>query len=636
MARNGRARMKCSCASQPIKAGDTHRRTQGQLLRDLEQHGCVGLMRLLTGANGLPLLLMAARAFLCQELAQLLYRCLQENPEQTPDNCTLVLDIFQQLSSPQLYSSPGAGSRWDRSTMVAPGKRLETKASRQRAVWESPAEGENEGLTQKKARCCRDYAACSVGLGCSVDDRGSFTRGVAYLVAGGKRQALWGGRATRRCSTAAHPRGTPPSRRRAQRLIEEQRQIIRDEEARQLAVKRQREEEEHRRRLEAEVERQRAEDRAAEMLAQRRRQFEEERRARQREEQQRSQQARLSLEDGLTHAALRHDREALTTLNESLRLDPTLRRAWSARGVVRQRLGDLVGALEDFHEAVRRNPGDVVSWFQCGRLHAGRQEHLLAIDAFSAVLRLEPNNQEAYRQRGLCYGLNNDAEKAIADQTKVIELAPDDPWAYYYRANLHRLCNNFDLALCDYTAAIERNRNGNRGLAGAYRGRGMLFLHGQKFELALVDLSRALDLDPHDLAAQRVRGSVYLRNCDWNKALLDAESLIQHDAHDRAALKLRGQAYMGLSEYQRAEEDFTHVLQKGRDAETFYLRARAKVHLGDIQEAIFDCNDATALNPRLACAFYLRGKLNLRTGFRISGLDDCRTAHELDPQYPMP
>lgn len=66
------------------------------------------------------------------------------------------------------------------------------------------------------------------------------------------------------------------------------------------------------------------------------------------------------------------------------------------------------------------------------------------------------------------------------------------------------------------------------------------------------------------------------------------------------------------------------------------ISARVKVYLGDVQEAIFDCNEAAALDPRLASAFYLRGKLNLREGYRLSGLADCRTAHELDPQFPLP
>jgi tetratricopeptide (TPR) repeat protein len=299
-------------------------------------------------------------------------------------------------------------------------------------------------------------------------------------------------------------------------------------------------------------------------------------------------------------------------------------------------MGDPAGALDDFHEAVRGDPNDVHSWLQCGELHAERREHRQAIDAFTAALRLDPRNVEAYRQRGLCYARCDDVDMGIADQTKVIEMSPNDPRAYSERANLYRLRNEIGRAFSDYTAAIDRDQGNNHRLAAAYRGRGMLYLHWQIYNRALKDLTRALEMDPSDSAALRSRSTAHLRLGEWDNAVVDADELIRIHPGDSAAYKLRGQAYMGLEDYRRAHEDFTRALEVSRDAETYYLRACAKVYLGDIKEAIFDCNDATAINPRLADAFYLRGRLNLREGFRVSGLADCRTAHELDEHYPLP
>lgn len=603
---------------------DTRRRTEGQLLRDLEQHGCVGLMRLLTRAGGLPLLLMAARAFLCQELAQLLYYCLQETPEQTPDNCTLVLETLHELSRPRF------------------------------SLWRSPKR-QQAGRTGKtpvppvgpaRRRSFPSVAYASGSFSAARTPRGPWalvsvlTIAAALLI--GVPVWLLAENAQRyqseRQRTDAQRQRLRNEQRRIdeehQRLIETQRRIAHEEQARQQALRRQRQEAERRRLIEAEEEGRLAAEQAEAQREEQRRRLAEARQARLREKQRKREQARFALEDGLTHSALRQDREALTTLSEALRLDPNLQGVWSARGAVRRRMGDPAGALEDYHEAVRHNPRDACAWFQCGELHTERSEYPQAIDAFTAALRLEPNNVPAYRQRGLCYSRSDDVDKAIADQTKAIELATHDPWAYYHRANLHRLRNDLDRAWNDYTAAIERSKS--RGLAGAYRGRGMISLHWEKNNQAIEDLTRALNLDPSDRAAQRARCLAYLQNREWTNALLDADGLIQHDSEDCAAYKLRGQAHMGLKDYQHAHEDFSRVLRMRRDAETFYLRARAKVHLGDYQEAIFDCNDATAINPRLACAFYLRGKLNMREGYRISGLTDCRTAHELDPHFPLP
>ncbi|HEY7329939.1 MAG TPA: tetratricopeptide repeat protein [Gemmataceae bacterium] len=611
---------------------DTRRRTEGQLLRDLEQQGCVGLMRLLTGSGGLPLLLMAARAFLCQELAQLLYFCLQEFPEQTPDDCTLVLETLQELSRPNfsLWRSPALAATQDKRETPVHWSRLKIDPAKKWRGGTSPRSAPKRSPRSRTASTPRaSWALISV-----LTIAAALLVGVPIwlLVENAQRYAN-----ERQRVAAQHQRLRGEQRRieeERQRLIEAQRRIDREERARQQALQRQREETERRLRMQAEAERLRAAERAEVEREEQQRRIANERRARLHELQQKRERARMALEDGLTHSALRQDREALTTLSEALRLDPDLPSAWSVRGAVRRRLGDRAGSLEDFQEAVRRNPRDASAWFQCGELHAEQGEYPQAIDAFTSVLRLEPNNLPAYRQRGLCYSRNDEVGKALADQTKAIELAPGDPWAYYDRANLHRLRNDLTLAWDDYTAAIDRGNT--RGLAGAYRGRGMIALYRQNYNQAIKDLTRALDLDPLDSAAVRARSQAYLQNGEWTNALLDADGLIQHDAEDSAAYKVRGQAYMGLKDYQHAHDDFSRVLRMRRDAETFYLRARAKVYLGDIQEAIFDCNDATAINPRLACAFYLRGTLNMRGGYPISGLADCRTAHALDPQYPLP
>lgn len=621
---------------------DTRRRTEGQLLRDLEQHGCVGLMRLLTTGAGLPLLLTAARALVCQELAHLLYRCLQENPEQTPDRCTLVLDSLHELSSPRfsIWRSPALPVS-AAPVMPVHWSRLESGSHRGQRGRPSPRQRPDRSVGPRYVSCRKQRAPVA-------NPRASWALAAVLMIGlvlmivlpiwlllenaqryEGERQRVMAER--QRIRNERHR-----VEEERQRLIDAQRQTARQEAARQHALQQQREVEERRRRLEAEEERQRAEERAVQLREEQRRRQEQERRALLREKQQRLQRAQAALEEGLTYAALRKDEEALAAFTETILLDPNLSRAWSARGVVRRRMGDFVGALEDFRETVRRDPGNVRCWFQCGELHTARREYRPAIEAFSSVLRRDPDNIEAYRQRGLCHAGNDDVENALADQTKAITLAPTDPWAYFYRADLHRRRNHLVRAFEDYTAAIDRDPTHLRGLAGAYRGRGMLSLHWRNYEQAIRDLTRALELDPADTAALRARGTAYLHRGDWNKSLTDADGLLRQHADDNAAYKLRGQAYLALGEYRRADEDLTRAVRGGGDAETYYLRACVKVRLGDFKAAIFDCNDATSINPRLASAFYLRGKLNLHEGYRLSGLDDCRTAHELDPQFPLP
>ncbi len=164
----------------------------------------------------------------------------------------------------------------------------------------------------------------------------------------------------------------------------------------------------------------------------------------------------------------------------------------------------------------------------------------------------------------------------------------------------------------------------------------MIHFDRKEYARAIPDLTRALEFEPADTAARQARALAYLKGGEGNKALLDAIAAIAHDPENIEAYKLRGQAYLALRDYRKAHKDFTRVIRQNGDAEAYYLRARTKAELGDIIEAIYDCNNATAINPRLADAFFLRGTLRLKGGNLLRGLADRRKAHDLDPRFPLP
>lgn len=641
---------------------DTRRRTEGQLLRELEEQGCVGLMRVLTGAAGLPLLVMAGRAFVSQGLGQLLYRCLQDCPEQTPDNCIAVLQALQELSNPRFSiwrSAVPARAAPTGGTPVPPHPRGGTgvppvrtssrrprRSNRRRAPVDRLAA--NDQTPIRRFIWQADVPPRPTPKVTATMPRSSVLLWAGLALAAVLLFALpiWilltdaGGRGDERRAAETEQKRLREERHRLaeerQRLVDEQRRIAAEEAEGKQAEELQRQEEERRRLAEAEEARRQAEQLAARRREEERKRQEEERLARIRAEKERLEKAHAAFERGLTASAAGQDKEALAFFNEALKLDPGIDRAWAARGLVRRRLGDDAGALDDFAEAVRRDPRDLRAWVNRGELHLRRRSYSLAIEDFTNVLRLDPKNAEAYRQRGVCYTHSGEHAKAVADETTAIDLAPGDPRAYFYRANARQLRGDTRRALDDYTAAIDRDRDGDRELAPAYRARGMIYLDREEYDRAIADLTRAIEREPADTALRHSRALAYLKNREWNQAILDADAVIAHDAANVEAYKLRGQAHLELHEYRKAHADFTRAIRRHRDAEAYYLRARTKAELGDLVEAIYDCNDATALNPRLADAYYLRGTLRLKGGNMPRGLADRRKAHKLDPRFPLP
>lgn len=75
------------------------------------------------------------------------------------------------------------------------------------------------------------------------------------------------------------------------------------------------------------------------------------------------------------------------------------------RGAVRDRLGDDEGALADYAEAIRRDPGDARLYLARGAVLARMQKYPEALRDREKAVQLDPKNAEAYVARGGSYHL---------------------------------------------------------------------------------------------------------------------------------------------------------------------------------------------------------------------------------------
>jgi len=148
-----------------------------------------------------------------------------------------------------------------------------------------------------------------------------------------------------------------------------------------------------------------------------------------------SKEVKALLDRGI--AQLRNNQyvEALQTLTEAIRLDPTDADFYYQRGVAYCRLNDYPHAVTDLKEAIRLEPTDAnfyyqrgFAYFQIGRYLASY--HLSAYqDALkdtTEAIRLEPTDVYFYIQRGLIYEELRDYQNALADFEMVNQLEPAD------------------------------------------------------------------------------------------------------------------------------------------------------------------------------------------------------------------
>lgn len=156
-------------------------------------------------------------------------------------------------------------------------------------------------------------------------------------------------------------------------------------------------------------------------------------------------------EDGALHASLagalgalgRYD-EALEHLTRALAIDPLSAEAWHNRAVVRERLGDAQGAIADYREALRYNPGYAPTREALGRLGASFDGTPL------------PEHQARARriaERAALAARSGDYDEAMRLLDEAESAAPEFALIHQYRSNVAYLMG-------DRTRAIAALRKG--------------------------------------------------------------------------------------------------------------------------------------------------------------------------------
>ncbi|MEM9450213.1 MAG: serine/threonine-protein kinase [Cyanobacteria bacterium P01_E01_bin.6] len=182
---------------------------------------------------------------------------------------------------------------------------------------------------------------------------------------------------------------------------------------------------------------------------------------------------------------------ALEDYTQAIQRDPegTLK-AYVNRGNVRAELGDDNGAIIDYNKAIERDPNLADAYLNRCLSRSNIQEHQLAIADCSQAIRLEPDSVLAYQNRGLVRRRVGEPIGAIQDFNIAINLDPNDPDPYYNRGLAREEVGELAGAIADYTQAITLDPNHTF----AYYDRAIVKMGKRDFEGALEDLEIAAKL----------------------------------------------------------------------------------------------------------------------------------------------
>lgn len=108
--------------------------------------------------------------------------------------------------------------------------------------------------------------------------------------------------------------------------------------------------------------------------------------------------------------------------------------AYTMRGSAYAARGQLDFAIDDFSNAIRRNPRNLVAFFNRGNAHFAKEDFDAAIADFSRAISLEPGHSMSYAHRGNAYLAKGEPDRAIAEYDRALELDPANTQAAANRA----------------------------------------------------------------------------------------------------------------------------------------------------------------------------------------------------------
>jgi tetratricopeptide (TPR) repeat protein len=184
--------------------------------------------------------------------------------------------------------------------------------------------------------------------------------------------------------------------------------------------------------------------------------------------------------------------DALTLINQALKVDQYIARAYFLKGMIYIEKHDTGRAISSIQTAIEQNPDYYDAYIQVGLLFAGRGNPI-ALSYYDNATNLEPQNPESYYDKGMFYQFGGDYDNAIKVYQELLEVDSTYKNAYY---NLGVIYNEDKM---DYTTSLNYFNKAikyDTAYYMAYYGRANSYEMLKQYPKALTDYAHAYRINP--------------------------------------------------------------------------------------------------------------------------------------------
>jgi len=280
--------------------------------------------------------------------------------------------------------------------------------------------------------------------------------------------------------------------------------------------------------------------------------------------------------------------ESMAAFSKMIEHYPFCDEAFYNRGNIRSQLGDYVGAILDYDEAIRLNP-------KLGYYYQNR-----------AICK--------------CKKKPKDLLGAFADLTEAIELSPWNTYARLERGLLLQELGEYDYSVEDFFMVEEIDEH----CISATLYRGVSLALSGKVKEGLREINLLIKKVPAYKDSFLERGRIYRLNQDHEKALADF-TLIIDQTDDKMGYLERGKTLLEIGNCVDAMIDFNNAIKKDLDYALAYLNLGiAKAKMKDHEGAIEAFDKAIEIDQYLTEAWKCK-KVSMEILGNFEGLKNDKT-----------
>ena len=297
---------------------------------------------------------------------------------------------------------------------------------------------------------------------------------------------------------------------------------------------------------------------------------------------------------------------AIQYFNQVISAKSYLAEPYYFRAMSKFMLDDFKGAEEDASECLLRNPYYTAAYQLRGAARQNQEKYELAATDYQQSLEFFPEDRITLVNMGIVNIEMAQYEVAEKFFEVLLRRFPDYTPGYLTRAQMYLEQGDTIQAMVDLDKAIEIDPY----TAQSFSARGLLSFQQKQYNKALADLDEAIRLDPYFTGNYINRGLVKYHLNDLRGAMADYDRVIESEGNNLIARFNRGLLRAQVADNNRAISDFDKVLELDPENTIAYLnRSVLRNEIGDLNGALSDLNRVLEAHPDYFNGFYMRSQL---------------------------